>query len=235
MFNSDAFEIVLRIIHAQADKVPEELSLDMLTNVAVIADDLQYTSPLLPFVKLWTSKKNIWEWPKVFNAAIQQVFVSWIFKLGEIFKAMTRRTVLLSHPNLKLDPGSLPMPSSIFKAMEEKRKIVLQEYLKHLYAVETELKDESFCLTCRTENIGYLRYNLHLHKLPTSESSPEWNGISCMTLRKKMEEFKYSSRPCVLAGKLKHSAFKIHIADALKKFSSPSEGMRLSSFSTTAQ
>ncbi|KKO98627.1 hypothetical protein THAR02_09277 [Trichoderma harzianum] len=58
MFDPDAFEIVLRIVHAQLHKLPKELSLATMAQVAIIADDLQCSDPIAHFAQQWGSNND---------------------------------------------------------------------------------------------------------------------------------------------------------------------------------
>lgn len=111
----------------------------------------------------------------------------------------------------------------------------MKEFFTHLYAVERELQDDALCWECRAQNIGYLKYNLHLHQLPISETSDQWDKITCLALRQKLTKFMYATRVgCAYQAGKKHPSFKTQIAAALKVFQSADEALDLSSFLNTA-
>lgn len=233
MFDPDAFEIVLRIVHAQTHKFPKELSLATATQVGVIADDLQCSDPIAHFVQHWSMHGNFWASSSSYADLIRKVFICSVFQLKERFSSLTHTATICSLtrvPNL-----GLPIDPSILRAIEEKRASVMKEFLKHLFAVERELQDDVFCWECRAQNIGYLKYNLHLHQLPTSETSDQWAKITCAALRTKLMKFKYATRAgCAYPTGTKHPSFKAQIVAALKIFPTSEEALDLSSFLNTA-
>ncbi|KAL7908321.1 hypothetical protein GGI35DRAFT_481024 [Trichoderma velutinum] len=230
MFDPNAFEIILRIIHAQAHKLPKEVSLFAMTQVAVIADDLQCSNPVAPFAQQWGSNSNFWAGSVTYGDMIRKIFISSVFELKEKFSAYTRTVI-----NCSLTPVpslGLPISLQILQAIQEKRAFVMKEQLKRLYTVEKELQDDTLCWECRAQNIGYLKYNLHLHKLPTSETSEEWRKITCGTLKGKLQKFIYATRAgCTYRAGPKHPSFKKQIMEALEI---PDEGLDLASILETS-
>ncbi|QYS99889.1 hypothetical protein H0G86_007009 [Trichoderma simmonsii] len=228
MFDPDAFEIVLRIIHAQAHKLPKEISLATMTRVAIIADDLLCSSPIAPFVPQWSSKDDFWATSVQFSATLEKIFICFVFGLKETFSSMTHKAIIHSIDG-KIVCG-IPLCLPILQAIKVQRASVLKQLLKYLYIVEKELNDDKLCWECRAENIGYLKYNLHLHQLPASESPELWAKIRCWELKDKMKKFKFrKTSGCGLSGP-GHPSLKKHIAKALKIFSSPDKGLDLASF-----
>ncbi|KAK4073006.1 uncharacterized protein Triagg1_5683 [Trichoderma aggressivum f. europaeum] len=233
MFDPEAFEIVLHIVHAQAHKLPKQLSLATATQVAVIADDLQCCDLIAFFVRKWSVYSDFWAASSTYRELIKKIFICSVFRVKERFPKLTYTAVacsLTQVPNL-----GLPIDPSILRAIEEKRASVMKEFLKHLYTVERELHDEALCWECRAQNIGYLKYNLHLHQLPTSETSDQWAKITCLALRTKLTKFKYATRAgCAYQAGTTHPSFKTPIVAALKIFSSVDEALDLSPFPNPA-
>ncbi|KAL5086375.1 hypothetical protein Trisim1_009100 [Trichoderma cf. simile WF8] len=230
MFDPDAFEIILLIVHAQAHKLPKEVSLDMVTHVAILADDLQCADPISPFIRQWALNNNFWSTSVEFGQLMQKIFICTVFQLKERFSSLTQ-TAITSSLN-KIPSYGLPISPQIIKAIEEKRASVMKEQVKYLYTVEKELQDDTLCWECRAQNIGYLKYNLHLSQLPVSETSAQWANVTCRTLRDKLLKFRYATRTvCTYQSNLKHPSFKKKIVSAL---GIPDEGLDLSSFINTS-
>ncbi|KAL7943994.1 hypothetical protein V8C42DRAFT_94412 [Trichoderma barbatum] len=208
----------------------------MLRKVAAVADDLQCSIPVKPFVRQWSSKAGFWEvreTPMVLIELLEQIFVCLVFEFKEKFTSATHELIMQSASHM--NPYGIPIYPSVLQAIADKRTAVLNVYLKHLYRAEKELEDETLCWECRAENIGYLKYNLHLHKLPASEPSEQWAQVSCQELKGKMKRFRYGSRSgCKSCGQPQHPSLKNHIERALKLFASPDEGLDLSSFLKTS-
>ncbi|KAL7957346.1 hypothetical protein V8C34DRAFT_188317 [Trichoderma compactum] len=232
MFDPDAFEIVLRIVHAQAHKLPKEIPLATMTQVAVIADDLLCSSPVAPFILQWSSNDDFWTTSSHFKETIYKIFICSVFGLKEKFSSMTHKAIINSTEQKIVYGVPLypPILRKYLKAIKDQRAYVLEQHLKYLYIVEKELENDNLCWECRAENIGYLKYNLHLHQLPTVESSELWAKITCNELKDKMKRFKYGKKSGCGSSGHDHPSLKKHIAKALKIFSSPEKGLDLASF-----
>lgn len=215
MFDPDAFEIVLRIVHAQLHKLPKELSLATMTQVAIIADDLQCSDPIAHFAQQWGSNNDFWSASNTWIDLSRKIFICSVFQLKDKFSWLTQAAII--HSLKKVSSYGIPVPQQILKAIEEKRTILMKEQLKYLFTVERELQDETLCWECRAQNFGFLKYNLLLHQLPASESSELWANITCQVLKEKMQKFKYATRTgCQFKSGLKHPSFKKQITEALK-------------------
>ncbi|KAK1239921.1 hypothetical protein MKX08_007363 [Trichoderma sp. CBMAI-0020] len=58
IFNPEAFKIVMYIIHANVDKAADRVSLEMLSDVTVIVDDLNCRDTVRYFAKIWLKELN---------------------------------------------------------------------------------------------------------------------------------------------------------------------------------
>lgn len=94
MFDADAFEIVLLIVHAQAHKLPKEVSLATTTELAIIADDLQCGDPIAPFVQHWGSNNDFWAESGSYGNLIQKIFICSVFQLKERFPSVTHKLII---------------------------------------------------------------------------------------------------------------------------------------------
>lgn len=106
----EAFEILMNILHGQSRKVPDQVTLTRLREVTVLADKYQILDPLHIYVKQWlpelreqlpttyTNDTDIFAW----------LTISWVFKLEDEFKSITRIAQLGSVS--RLDTGSLALP-----------------------------------------------------------------------------------------------------------------------------
>ncbi|KAK0757938.1 hypothetical protein N5P37_009233 [Trichoderma harzianum] len=134
MFDPDAFEIVLRILHAQAHELPKEIPLATMTQVAVIADDLLCSSPIAPFVPQWSSNDDFWAASVQFSATIEKIFICFVFGLKEKFTSMTHRAIMKSIDQKNV--YDVPLCPTILQAIKDQRAFVLKQHLKYLYIVE---------------------------------------------------------------------------------------------------
>ncbi|KAM0255351.1 hypothetical protein ACHAQJ_005871 [Trichoderma viride] len=117
IFDAEAFKIVMNMIHAQLRELPDEVTLAMLANIAVIVDDLNCQNSVNFFAKLWIDKldKSNIQWYISENLA-HTIFVASVFELAEQFKMATYHAIIgppdiLSSSELPIAPQILGMQS----------------------------------------------------------------------------------------------------------------------------
>lgn len=102
---------LLNIIHGRTRKVPRKVSLDLLTQLAVLVDYYECHEAVEVFSKIWIKAwKN--RWPDRYGYdVIRWLCISWVFRDGRIFKNMTR--ILQRQATNPLQTFELPIPSRI--------------------------------------------------------------------------------------------------------------------------
>lgn len=125
IFDPKAFKIVMNIIHAHFNWVPDKVSLEMLSNITVIVDDLNCRDSVHHFAKLWVKELET-PWAEELNKNVNTdfedaekigidcarwVFISWFFGFEKIFTQAVNNAISLS-PNLSSSFG-LPIPLSV--------------------------------------------------------------------------------------------------------------------------
>ncbi|KAH8124672.1 hypothetical protein FP744_10006454 [Trichoderma asperellum] len=112
IFDPEAFKIVMSIIHAQFHNVPDEVSLEMLSKIAVIVDDLSCRDSVHHFAKLWLKELDsaaASSHDGIYYA--RKIFTLWVFSLEERFRIETHHAIMHS-PNISSSFG-LPIPTQI--------------------------------------------------------------------------------------------------------------------------
>ena len=107
----DAFLIVLNLIHGHNRKVPREIDLPMLTEIAVIVDKYEVLEITEIMAEHWLQnlEKTV---PLTLNEdLLSWMCISWVFKKADIFKKVTKIAQLESKGFL--DEKQLPIPESI--------------------------------------------------------------------------------------------------------------------------
>ncbi|EHK18532.1 uncharacterized protein TRIVIDRAFT_47629, partial [Trichoderma virens Gv29-8] len=97
LFDPIAFEIVMRIIHAQNDNLPEEVTIDLLANIAAIVDDLQCRRSVRIFASWWARKLAIQPPSEINIDLARSILISSVFGLQELFESSTLQAVLGSN------------------------------------------------------------------------------------------------------------------------------------------
>lgn len=96
IFDPIAFETVMRIVHAQNKKVPEEVTLEQLANIAAIVDDLQCQESVDFFASLWAKKLAI-KPPEEINVELARcILISTVFGLKGLYESSTLQAILSS-------------------------------------------------------------------------------------------------------------------------------------------
>jgi hypothetical protein len=97
IFDPEAFKIVINIIHAQFHNIPDEVSLEMLSNVAAVVDDLNCQNSVNFLAKSWFDKLDkAGGIPRYFTNMIRVIFAASVFGLEKRFKEATYYAILLS-------------------------------------------------------------------------------------------------------------------------------------------
>lgn len=109
--NSEALWVLLHIIHGRTRKVPRTVSLDLLTQLAVLVDYYECHESVEVFSKIWIKSWNKRRPSSYCYDAIQWLCISWVFRDGRIFRDMTR--ILQRQATNPLQTSDLPIPSRI--------------------------------------------------------------------------------------------------------------------------
>ncbi|KAI9761502.1 MAG: hypothetical protein M4579_001012 [Chaenotheca gracillima] len=129
-----AFLIILNVIHGRLKRVPRHVSLQMLTQIAIIADKYALEEALQFVSASWINDSGLAEstfFPEDSKAA---VCISWVFKNEEAFKRATYNSMcLLEHPFEESDPRLLPIPNSVQDAIDESREETIGNLIEKIY------------------------------------------------------------------------------------------------------
>lgn len=112
IFDPEAFEIVMKIIHGKTRDIPRTVKLDLLAGISAVVDDLECHDALWFFAKGWLlSFKN--RAPKRMNKELTQlILISFVFDDAVLFEtstktAITCNTGLVPTFNLPIRPNIL--------------------------------------------------------------------------------------------------------------------------------
>lgn len=112
IFDPEAFKIVMSIIHAQFHNVPDEVSLELLSKIAIIVDDLHCRDSVHHFAKLWLiGLDKVTQVSDDGLSFARSIFALWVFRLDERFGIETGFAVIHSL-NISSSFG-LPIPPQI--------------------------------------------------------------------------------------------------------------------------
>jgi hypothetical protein len=94
--NPEALLVLLSIAHLRFDKVPANLSYQLLYDVAVLVDQYQCVRLIQPWFKTWTGRKGDGDVPEDRTEVGKEgwLFIAWVFGMVETFKRLARGLVL---------------------------------------------------------------------------------------------------------------------------------------------
>ncbi|KAJ5925538.1 hypothetical protein N7454_008177 [Penicillium verhagenii] len=113
----EAFLIVLRAIHGLHAEIPQELSLEMIAKVAVVADYYDCKAALYLMTDMWVNnvEKVNYEEEKLSTAVLRELiiwlWISWTFHLSSKFKETT--SIAMSRSFGLIESLGLPIPHAV--------------------------------------------------------------------------------------------------------------------------
>lgn len=117
----ETFEILMNIIHGRAHRVPQEISFETLTKLAILVDKYRMVEPTIPYVQIWlTERRTNLKREKNFslNAVLPGLCVAWVFKLPDAFKTTT--ATFIRESQYRPDGEGLPLPDHVLGMSERK-------------------------------------------------------------------------------------------------------------------
>ncbi|KAI3571949.1 hypothetical protein IWW34DRAFT_765325 [Fusarium oxysporum f. sp. albedinis] len=102
IFDAEAFELVLKIIHGKTRGIPQDVELDLLAGIASIVDDLECYDALSFFSQKWLLEYG-WTYtlPQSVNKTLAQlILVSFAFEDAALFQSSTQIAIRCSSDTL---------------------------------------------------------------------------------------------------------------------------------------
>ncbi|RKK65357.1 hypothetical protein BFJ69_g16360 [Fusarium oxysporum] len=122
ILDSEAFELVLKIIHGKTRGIPQDVELDLLAGVASIVDDLECYDALSFFSQKWLLEYG-WTYtlPQSVNETLAQlILVSFVFGNAALFQSSTRIAIRCSSD--ALPTFELPIRADITRTLLQEMK-----------------------------------------------------------------------------------------------------------------
>ncbi|KAM0362014.1 hypothetical protein ACHAO7_011435, partial [Fusarium culmorum] len=102
VFDAEAFELVLKIIHGRTHRIPQNIDLNLLAGIASIVDDLECYDALSFFGQKWLLEYG-WTYTlpqSVDKTLAQLILVSFVFGNAALFQSSTRIAIRCSSDDL---------------------------------------------------------------------------------------------------------------------------------------
>jgi hypothetical protein len=115
----DTMIILLNIVHGASRKVPRQVSLEVLSKLAVLVSDFGMLESVQFFSDTWIDSFQREGLPKSYNENVLLfLFVFWVFDRPSEFKNMTRLTQRECDEKLDEDVRDVPIPHNIISKSE---------------------------------------------------------------------------------------------------------------------
>ncbi|KAF5638568.1 uncharacterized protein FTJAE_5231 [Fusarium tjaetaba] len=210
VFDMQAFELVLRIIHGKARGVPLSVELDLLSKIASIVDDLECYDALSFCTEMWllTYRVRFATLPERMDKSLAQlILVSFVFADKDLFQRCIQRAARYTCQGMPT--FDLPIRADIPRCIEKSRTEVLQYLIDGLYEIHDDLLQRKVGCSegCRALLLGSLLQVMIANCLYPRPESPFYSlrlDSIISSLRDMQPLIYYSSVTGSLAGKHSH-------------------------------
>ncbi|KAF8865160.1 hypothetical protein BDZ45DRAFT_581276 [Acephala macrosclerotiorum] len=144
-----AFQILLNVIHGHVRKVPDEVNLETMTKLSILVDKYQVHEVVELYVRHWMPKLRE-SLPTSFTPNILPwISISWVFRLREDFKTVTRIAERESSSDLgKNSDVALPIPTTVLGSIDASRQQAISAIIKSLQSIISDYNTGA--IKCRT-------------------------------------------------------------------------------------
>ncbi|KAF5567960.1 hypothetical protein FPHYL_3023 [Fusarium phyllophilum] len=158
VFDVQAFEVVLKIIHGKTRRIPQSAELDLLSKIASIVDDLECYDALSFCAERWLLIYNgFFTLPKRMDKTLAQlILVSFVFVDKDIFRKCIQRAARYTCEGMPT--FDLPIRADIPRRIEKARTEALQSLVDGLYNIHNDLLQRKLGCSegCRAFLLGSL-------------------------------------------------------------------------------
>ncbi|KAG8412962.1 hypothetical protein J3458_013385 [Metarhizium acridum] len=181
IFNRQAFEMVMDIIHGQTHKTPDRVSLDMMADVAAITDDLQCHNAVKFVANAWMDRLQASPPKKICSDLYKWILIAWVFDQPDLFQSTTRLAIMECTGTLS--PGVIPVNPAIIEAVESMRVELLSELIAGVERMIDDLsRGHSTCtFECRSMWLGALIQEMRSNGLSSPDPSELKQDLSLTT------------------------------------------------------
>ncbi|PNP79486.1 hypothetical protein FNYG_07102 [Fusarium nygamai] len=175
IFNAEAFELVLKIIHGKTRDVPRSVKLDLLSDIATIVDDLECHEAVAFFSTNWLFGWTVeWLQPGQLRdkPLAQVILASFVFEHASLFQTYTKMAI--RHNTDVASTYDLPIRADVSDKIESTRIEILQRLVDGLETLQTKiLADKVGCNeACRATLLGSLLQGMKKSGVYPRPSSP---------------------------------------------------------------
>ncbi|KAL5092171.1 hypothetical protein Trisim1_012432 [Trichoderma cf. simile WF8] len=184
IFDTKAFETVMKIIHGQTRGISSKISLPLLAQITAIVDDLECHNAVWFFAKGWISQiKNQIPW-EICEDLMRWILISYVFEQSKLFTQVTATAIRYSTD--VIPDFNLPIRPKVLEGIRVKRENIFQNLVGLLHGLEDQLLGQSIGCNqgCRAMMLGTLSQGLRSSSLLPFPSSPYISLSISSTLQK---------------------------------------------------
>ncbi|TVY86226.1 hypothetical protein LAWI1_G007987, partial [Lachnellula willkommii] len=152
----DTFAILLNIIHGRTRQVPRQVSLDLLSKLAVLINYYAMLESVELFSDTWIENLKREGMPTEYNEhVLPWLFIFWVFEKGDDFRDMARLVQRECDERLDELVGAIPLPHTMIKAMKNGRRIAIDTAISAIDQLITKYMDGKVNCTHDGESLRY--------------------------------------------------------------------------------
>ncbi|KAF5017087.1 hypothetical protein F66182_11034 [Fusarium sp. NRRL 66182] len=171
-WDAEALVILLDIIHGHHQNVPKQISVETLSQVAILVDYYGCHEIMDFIVTAWLSYMGS---PDLEQDPARWMFISWVFRKESLFSDATLFLLLHDYGKCAVE---LPIPQPILDKIEHQRFHVLDTLFERLYSLQEDLlQGKAGCSpACSSMLLGSLMRELRARGLPTVKPTTPFDG-----------------------------------------------------------
>ncbi|EXK23330.1 hypothetical protein FOMG_19889 [Fusarium oxysporum f. sp. melonis 26406] len=200
-WDSEAFLLLMRILHHKTREDPRTIDLEKLAKIAVLVDYYGCLEAVELWAETWISNLASDMTESFYSRELLlKLTISWVFSDRRNFRSLTEVAIRTSRgpiPTL-----GLPIPYQVVVAIEQSRvasiRILIEGIQKHWDILNriTDVRNMAYSRRCQYAQLGYIDQNLSENGLKPLPSHP-YHGFSLNALREAIDSFDTSTTcPC---------------------------------------
>ncbi|KAK0732432.1 hypothetical protein B0T21DRAFT_412607 [Apiosordaria backusii] len=178
-FDSKAVAIVLNALHGKGSKIPKQVDLDTLGQIALFVDKFQLFDAVEVYGERWISRLED-KIPDAYNRdLILWLYISYVFRNAEVLRAVTKTAIVGSDGPIKT--LGLPIREKLIKHIDEQRQSLVSSAIETVTStLENLVAGRASCnkYHCDSFLLGELVKTLTKNKLVWPRPDRPFAGIS---------------------------------------------------------
>ncbi|PKY05155.1 hypothetical protein P168DRAFT_234322 [Aspergillus campestris IBT 28561] len=191
-FDLEPFLLLMKIFHCQPQNFPQRVSLEVLAQLAVMADHYQCRAWIQFFADRWIRDMDPGFPTAYCRDAMLWVWVSWFFKLPAEFEKST--ALVVDQSDRLVTRLGLPIPAVVIDLINRTRSLAIYRMIEQM-----NLRRDYFLTgargcsyECSSIMLGALTRNMHAIDLYPEQPGDPYTGMSRNKLIEKVRSFTVS-------------------------------------------